>query len=703
MVRFGFQLHEGESSFEDENLDVSDEGLMEDVAEIPIHLPTNQEEDIDLPPQEEESDNPQRSWNWNPISSYRRTNAPDDEDGDRDHRKDPEPPQDQSPEPQDPPGNILAQIYHHQDTTTSTTTSLQEYPPSTTITNTTGAPVHHYHIYYQPPTPTPETLCCGTRCGSLGVLLSLVILFLSHVVYQYGPSVPPPHHKSLSNPPTTTLESSLNLPETWQDVRKDQADRLVDLASSWWTLATYVSFWCWQGLKYDYWEAKRKSSDESAQSPTFCHARSLWEVDGGIEDLPLFGQDHILRRLESALPLLPLDHPHPPSSAETLPFTRQYLGGPRFLYATGGAGVGKQHLARLLAEDYSLVPMPECPSSSSKAPLQGDSVSPLFHWDMEAEMLLIEPIEGWNQEERIDQAIEEVFKRLVLLLSQHMVDYPKGTVFLVSHATNQPSHIRFLQKLLEWLFSPSSEASSLSSMLVVLTSSIGSSAIDKAIRRYGGKDSLPLPELESYLRHQMVEDLLGVAGDHHQTSPPSSPFVWLSHLLEHTVVLPFLPLDKDAMSRILRHRLSTFTTFSSGESNMAMEISIETSESTLEYLLDHGLEWETWIHKTSRQEILSHVPNGGWEIQRLLDRLFPRQCLEAMRAFRSGSPGHPHPKEQPQGYQDPFSGFFWLTIGTTNPHKGGDFRLLACETTDEQVNIAGEPDSDCQPVCNFQL
>ena len=66
---------------------------------------------------------------------------------------------------------------------------------------------------------------------------------------------------------------------------------------------------------------------------------------------------------------------------------------------------------------------------------------------MEAEMLLIEPIEGWDQEERIDQAIEEVFQRLVLLLSQHMADYPKGTVFLVSHVTNQPSHTRFLQKL----------------------------------------------------------------------------------------------------------------------------------------------------------------------------------------------------------------------------------------------------------------
>lgn len=53
--------------------------------------------------------------------------------------------------------------------------------------------------------------------------------------------------------------------------------------------------------------------------------------------------------------------------------------------------------------------------------------------------------------------------------------------------------------------------------------------------------------------------------------------------------------------------------------NIASSTTIE--ENALEYILDHGMEWQTWIHKKTNQEILEFCPQGANALDPLLTRI----------------------------------------------------------------------------------
>ncbi len=341
-----------------------------------------------------------------------------------------------------------------------------------------SAPIH-YHIHYTPP-PQPQS---NTPWKWIAM-----VAILSHFIYVYGTLSP------------VWMESGLS--------------SVLGLLATCSLMIDQVGSFDWQGMRF--WT--NDSKPRVSKSVALLHIPNCFST---IDSWPLFGQDMAFERLQTAL--------------------RDYSifesPSPLILYATGGPGVGKRHMARLLAQS--------CSSSF-----------------LEADLATVE------------------MEALTSIIRDHVVSNPHGSVLLLSHLSQDPSiHVNAIIRTLD---SFQNDLSDLwQNVIVVFTSLSGAPTIDKAIRHYG-KDSLPTTELVWYLRQSLPEQL------------------------QSAFVLPFVPLDQPAVQAIVQHEL-----------HVKMEVS------SLNYLLDHALEWQTWIHKQTQTEIYTFLPNGGHDASLLIHQLMP--------------------------------------------------------------------------------
>ena len=191
--------------------------------------------------------------------------------------------------------------------------------------STASAPVQ-YQIYYSPAVPEqpPSSYTSNSR---IYVWIS-VLAVLSHILYWYGPSVPP--H-------TTSVD-------TWNEFLQQQLKIVTNLATTWIQVVQYVAFWSWQAIQQD-WQRQRTPLDKDDTSSS-CHQQthpwaSLSNSNDSLQDkIPLLGQDMALERLQTALQQWQ-PNKHTQANQQQQPL---------LVYATGGSSLGKQSLAYFLSQ-----------------------------------------------------------------------------------------------------------------------------------------------------------------------------------------------------------------------------------------------------------------------------------------------------------------------------------------------------------------
>jgi hypothetical protein len=147
---------------------------------------------------------------------------------------------------------------------------------------------------------------------------------------------------------------------------------------------------------------------------------------------------------------------------------------PLIFYVTGGKGVGKHYLADVLA-----MQLESC----------SDGKVPLLHISYREAVKSIQEVDVGNSSPP---------PRLLL---DHVMDHPNASILVLSHVEDWDSNV--LHTFLESFWQ---EPLLFSKTIVVLTSNVGKSIIDKTLRRYSGPEqSLPLVELESFLKHEIQE------------------------------------------------------------------------------------------------------------------------------------------------------------------------------------------------------
>jgi hypothetical protein len=99
-----------------------------------------------------------------------------------------------------------------------------------------------------------------------------------------------------------------------------------------------------------------------------------------------------------------------------------------------------------------------------------------------------------------------------------------------------------------------------------------------------------------------------------------------------------LPLNRSAMRQQLVQRLRNelkelldYTPNDDISNADAAMVEIDIEPDALEYILEHGMEWQTWIHKKTNQQILEFCPQGAKALDPLMARISSDDQLVARR------------------------------------------------------------------------
>jgi hypothetical protein len=528
---------------------------------------------------------------------------------------------------------------------------------SSSLSSSRGKAPIHYHIYYSEPRPHSHSssALCFTNCA--WILFSLVAV-VSHILYWYGPSVPPE-------------EQSSSL--TWGEFVQEQSQLVASVLSAWWQVGHYISFWCWQGMKHDIQlQQERRGSDEAASGCHWATATSTTTSTATLNVPPIFGQDVAWNRAQTTL-------------------SRWNHESPLVFYVTGGPGVGKRHLAYTIAKAFLI----DCSTPSTTTSSDG--------------LLEIDYLQSQSQDHHHSHLKERLLLEERLL--EHVTDHPNGSVILLTHVgthkedrsgsyadgnTTPATTTTMLSSLLS-----SSSSSFLqehrhlfSNTLLIVTSNVGKATMDKTLRHYG-HDRVPMVELESYLTYEIAErhglrvveeedddDKGGPAATSTTTTSTSEHADAALLLLRTMTILPMFPLDRPAMADMLQFQLQQALLGGGGGSGSRLLI-INDEEAALTYLLDHALgEWTTWIHKPTGEELLTFCSQGGTAVTRLIERIPIHECTS------SGNDN----------------------VLVLEMVSNGRFRGLACPSHIYESMVLVESSSSlssmvhqCQPVCQFSL
>lgn len=250
---------------------------------------------------------------------------------------------------------------------------LNEYLPHAVVHS--AKPIH-YHIYYNSDEETAAYSYRSCGCGATWFWFSLMAV-LSHIIYWYGPSVPPPEVSS-----------------TWTEFGNEQTFLLKKILTTWVQVGHYVSFWCWQAWKEQhyyssYWQSTTTITQPPEESSLCRLSPDPWKTTTAPKNpFMLLGQDVVQKRLQSSLQSWKKHSQHTPL----------------ILYATGGQAVGKQSLAKLLLQKAFV----DCGNTDLLLHIRSNSHKNFMEADL--------------------------FSKL----HNHVLDHPHGSIVLLSHVDEWP-------------------------------------------------------------------------------------------------------------------------------------------------------------------------------------------------------------------------------------------------------------------------
>jgi hypothetical protein len=351
-------------------------------------------------------------------------------------------------------------------TATSTTgeyePSLQQNADHQLQRHETPTPVH-YHLYYPADDNNHRSTSSFSSCTWIS--LSLVAV-LAHIFYWYGPSVPPPVSAAEAAAETTS----------WEEFVSQEAVSLWTLMSRWYAVGHYVCFWCWEALAHEYSALLARESFPS--SSLDCHPPAVW--DPTILKSQIVGQSIAVDKLSRIL---------------NQEWDQQY---PMIFYTIGGTAVGKQHLAHVIARQFTGSDCKVDDGSHSDSLL---SLTNLLTIDNEPTLT-----EAHREED--DDGEEEGNNNTIITVYQQVLDHatthPTGSVIVWPLADRGDSGQvnDLVMPVLDRIHA--APAGIFEKSILVLTSSIGNPTLNKALRKYG-RDDLPLLELESFLMYEVIQ------------------------------------------------------------------------------------------------------------------------------------------------------------------------------------------------------
>jgi hypothetical protein len=81
----------------------------------------------------------------------------------------------------------------------------------------------------------------------------------------------------------------------------------------------------------------------------------------------------------------------------------------------------------------------------------------------------------------------------------------------------------------------------------------------------------------------------------------------------------------------LRNELQELLDDYTPNDDMSDAVMVDIEPDALDYILDHGMEWQTWIHKKTNQQILEFCPQGAKALDPLMARISSDGQLVARR------------------------------------------------------------------------
>lgn len=278
---------------------------------------------------------------------------------------------------------------------------------------------------------------------------------------------------------------------------------------------------------------------------------------------------------------------------------------PLVFLATGNSGTGKSTLAEFLASECDLT------------------------------LQRFENIESWHLEGALQESASTDEHSLSRQLEDIVGLYPQGGVVWVlamSSSLSTKEHLRMLLQLLSDRIREYPTYPWHDMIFYIESSVLGVPAIDKAIRHYGPHE-IPVKDLTDYLSQQLLpQDDLGLVSMTYkaqraarkdkrkeQQQEALMEYLQTNLPLEVSRILAFVPLTHDILEDIFQSILA--------EHGFIM------ADENRQDLLQQSLEWQTWIHKPTRTEILTTLANGGHDVNRLIRRILspPLDLEEACR------------------------------------------------------------------------
>ena len=148
-----------------------------------------------------------------------------------------------------------------------------------------------------------------------------------------------------------------------------------------------------------------------------------------------------------------------------------------------------------------------------------------------------------------------------------------------------------------------------------------------------------------------------------------------------------LPLDREAMGKLLREKLvqelpSLFVVKDTGTTNTNQN-NIVLEMDAVDYLLDNGLEWQTWVHKKTNVKVLEFCPFGAKALISLIGSII-KDCQTR------------HIDDASDGVHASSS----ITTLSLLSDNVGRFQLMTCSDT---VGNDDNEKGDCTINCQFVL
>ncbi|KAG7351163.1 hypothetical protein IV203_010523 [Nitzschia inconspicua] len=482
----------------------------------------------------------------------------------------------------------------------------------------------HYHIYIPESQsarwlarlhgePSEDSPVVDERSRTMPWKWITVLALFTHILYWYGPSVPPPPSPSTSWQSPNLDSPSLVTTTSWNDYWHQQGQVVYHVSRDWMLLCYHVTYWSLHGLRQDWgrrWEIWVDRSKYNINDSVFrWQFPATWDfqrqatIPSSRNTIQIFGQDAAMERIERSLNSWQASHHHKTS--------------PLFLYVTGGTAVGKQSIAYNLLQQMR-------PSDANSYTIDVDCRDEFSAITGNRLPHLQDENDGRYVHCPLVRLTPEDVRRIISSgdttntyqqLHSHVVQHPHS-ILLLQHVDEYPQ--QEFSELLEYV---KSHPLTFGSTVVVMTSHIGTTTIDKWMRKHMqlrqdySLNQLPV-EGETMLRYEIQQHHQGGNGDGTRTTN-------MFDLALQMVVIPMISLDTNVMTDIVGHLAMKGIPSAMVNDTEVTSSQLQLTSSAAEHILD-ALEWHQWIHKTTGITLRSWSPAGARPLIQLWDeRIFP--------------------------------------------------------------------------------